>query len=182
MFKEVVVKGNPQLQLFSMIMFFAILLAGCAPGPAAAPALPDMQAFSVPGPEEISFELPVGWQAWGNGFAWSPDDGQTMMGLNRAWIEAGKDPNLPLFPSEGELLSETDLTVGERAAHRADFKVYQVNAAKGVKTFQGYEALYTFPSPDGAVMMAVLFIAPSQDELTALEPVMLHVVESFSMK
>ncbi len=150
--------------------------------PAAAAGLPEMQTLSVPGPEEITFELPVDWQDWGNGFAWSPDDGKTMMGLNRAWVEEGKDARKPLFPAEGELLNEMDLTVGERAVNWADFKVYQVNAAEGTKTFQGYEAVYTFLSPDGTVMLAVLFIAPSEEDLSTIEPVMLHAVESFSMK
>ncbi len=145
-------------------------------------ALPEMQTINVPQMEGVSFELPVGWQAWGNGYAWSPDGGKTLMGLNRGWVQEGKDSNKPLYPSDGELLSESDLTVGERAVHRANFKVYQVNAAEGTKTFMGYEALYSFPSPDGTVMMAVLFIAPGEDDLMALEPVMLHAVESFLMK
>ncbi len=150
--------------------------------PVSRPELPEMQSFSVPGPEGIHFELPVDWQPWGNGFAWSPDDGQTLMGLNRAWVEEGKDARKPLLPEEGELLTESDLQVGEKAVHRADFKVYQINAAQGTKTFNGYEALYTFLSPDGTVMMAVLFIAPSEDALAALEPVMLQAVESFHME
>ncbi len=175
---------EPALEPLEAIALHAIETFSMKPveRPAAAPVLPEMQAFSVPGPEEIAFELPADWQAWGNGFAWSPDDGKTMMGLNRAWVEEGKDARKPLFPEEGELLNEMDLTVGERAVNRADFKVYQVNAAQGTKIFQGYEAVYTFPSPDGTVMMAALFIAPSQEELTAIEPVMLHAVESFSMK
>lgn len=136
------------------------------------------QEFSLPFPEEVTFELPEGWEFWGNAGYLSPDGGRTYAGFRQAWIEEGKDAEIALY-NEGSIVHEkTPVMVGELETHRTIVEVTLTSAATGEVISHTYEMIYAFPAPSGEMMAGVVFSAPTQEELEPLVPIAEHMVES----
>ena len=136
------------------------------------------QEFTLPFPEEVTFELPEGWEFWGNAGYLSPDDGRIYAGFRQAWIEEGKDAEAALY-NEGSVVHEiTTVMVGGLETHRMIVEVTLTSASTGEVISHTYEMIYAFPAPNGEMMAGVIFSAPTRDELEQLVPVAEHMVES----
>lgn len=134
--------------------------------------------FTLPSPEEITFQLPEGWDFWGNAGYLSPDDGKTYAGVRLAWIEDGRNAEEALY-NEGSVVHEkTTVMVSDLETHRYLVEVTLTNASTGKVFSHTYEMIYAFPDPSGEMMAGVIFSASSKAELEPLVPVAEHMVES----
>ena len=134
--------------------------------------------FTLPSPEEISFQLPEEWAFWGNAGYLSPDDGKTYAGVRLAWIEAGKDSEELLYNEGSTVHEKTTVMIGDLETHRYVVEVTLTNASTGKVFSHTYEMIYAFPSPDGEMMAGVIFSVPTKEELELWVPVAEHMVES----
>jgi hypothetical protein len=174
------------------LLVVVVMIAGCAsPAPAAqtanqgqtaetetidlAPVAPQVEEtrvtpalleFSLP--EGISFQLPQGYDWWGNAGWLSNDGGSSFIGLRQAWIVEGQDAARHLFNEDVLILSESDRLVGEIAAHVYTIESYLTVAATGERKLAGYERIYAFPASD-EVMAGVFTQAQSVEALDALD-------------
>lgn len=134
--------------------------------------------FTLPFPEDITFELPEGWEFWGNAGYLSPDDGRTYAGIRLAWIEEGRNAEELLY-NEGSIVHEkTDVTLGTLETHRYIVEVTLTNAVTGKVFSHTYEMIYAFPTPNGEMVAGVIFSAPTEEDLEPLVPLAEHMVES----
>lgn len=144
----------------------------------AAPESLSYREFTLPSPEEITFELPEGWDFWANAGYLSPDDGKTYAGVRLAWIDADHDAEEALY-NEGSIVHEkSTVMVGDLETHRYIVEVTLTNASTGEVFSHTYEMIYAFPAPNGEMMAGVIFSAQSREELEPLVPVAEHMVES----
>ena len=174
------------LPLISMLVLAAsLVLSACTSTllqsdtqiEAAPDALSDRE-FTLPSPEEITFELPESWAFWGNAGYLSPDDGKTYAGVRLAWIDANNDPEEALY-NEGSIVHEkATAMVGELETNRYIVEVTLTNASTGEVFSHTYEMIYAFPAPNGEMMAGVIFSAQTKEELETLVPVAEHMVES----
>lgn len=136
------------------------------------------QEFTLPFPEDVSFELPEGWDFWGNAGYLSPDDGKTYAGIRMAWIEAGRNAEEALY-NEGSIVHEkTTVMVGDLDTHRYIVEVTLTNASTGEVFSHTYEMIYAFPAPNGEMVAGVIFSALTREDLEPLVPIAEHMVES----
>lgn len=136
--------------------------------------------FTLPFPEDISFELPEDWKFWANAGYLSPDDGRTYAGVRLVWIKEGQDAEAHLY-NEGSIVHDkTTVMVGDLETHRYIVEVTLTNAITKEVISHTYEMIYAFPAPDGEMMAGVVFSAPTEQELEPLVPVAEHMVESLS--
>ncbi len=134
--------------------------------------------FSLPSPEEISFELPEDWSFWANAGYLSPDEGKTYAGVRLAWIKEGQDAEALLY-NEGSIVHEKDtVMVGDLETHRYIVEVTLMNAITKEIISHTYEMIYAFPALNGEMMTGVIFSAPTREELEPLVPIAEHMVQS----
>jgi len=182
--------------LFLPILTMVVLLAACSPltslptliptGIAPASVEPTQastsdvsyQTFALPAPEPVSFELPAGWDFWGNGGGLSPDDGRTLAGLRLVWVESDQEAGHRLFNEDSVLLDQTNLTVANVEMQRYTVEVYRTLAATGERSVQGYELVYALSGPSPDQIAGVFVSAPTREELSALAPTAEHMAAS----
>lgn len=134
--------------------------------------------FTLPFPEEISFELPEDWDFWANAGYLSPDDGKIYAGVRLAWIEEGRDAEESLYNEGSTVHEKTTVMIGDLETHRYIVEVTLTNASTNEVFSHSYEMIYAFPAPNGEMMAGVIFSAPTKDELEPLVPIAEHMVES----
>lgn len=136
--------------------------------------------FTLPSPEEISFELPEEWDFWANAGYLSPDDGKTYAGVRLVWIKEGQNAEALLY-NEGSIVHDKKmLMVGDLETHRYIVEVTLTHAVTKEVFSHTYEMIYAFPAPNGEKMTGVIFSAPTEQELESLVPVAEHMVQSLS--
>jgi hypothetical protein len=134
--------------------------------------------FTIPSPEEISFELPEDWSFWANAGYLSPDEGKTYAGVRLAWIKEGQDAETALY-NEGSIVHEKEtVMVDDLETHRYIVEVTLTNAITEEVISHTYEMIYAFPAPNGEMMTGVAFSAPTREELEPLVPIAEHMVQS----
>ena len=134
--------------------------------------------FTLPFPEEISFELPDDWDFWANAGYLSPDEGKTYAGVRMAWIEEGHDAEQALYNEGSKVHEKTTVTVGDLETHRYIVEVVLKNASTNEVFSHKYEMIYAFPAPDNDMVAGVIFSAPTREELEPLVPIAEHMVAS----
>jgi len=166
------------------LMRFASLLVVWIAFSACSASLPGNQTevkykeFTLPVPEDISFELPEGWEFWGNAGYLSPDGGKTYAGVRLAWIEEGRNAEELLY-NEGSIVHEkTTVMFDDLETHRYIVEVTLTSAITGEVISHTYEMIYAFPTPNGEMVAGVIFSAPAEEDLDALVPIAEHMVES----
>lgn len=160
-----------------LVLLTGAVLSACAPV-SVRPEPIAYEEFTLPSPEGISFELPKGWEFWGNAGYLSPDDGKTYAGVRLAWIEAGRDTEAALY-NEGSIVHEkTTVTVGNLETHRYIVEVTLTSASTGKVFSHTYEMIHAFPDPSGEMMVGVIFSASTREELEPWVPIAEHMVES----
>lgn len=167
------------------VLVFSIVLSACTAilpaegtSPGGSPDPISYKEFTLPFPEEITFELPESWDFWGNAGYLSPDDGKTYAGVRLAWIDADHDAEEALY-NEGSIVHEkTTVMVGDRETHRYIVEVTLTNASTGEVFSHTYEMIYAFPAPNGEMMAGVIFSAQTREELEPMVPVAEHMVAS----
>lgn len=178
---------NTTLILFVSILVLAISIVLSACTPSLVPSETQIEAaadvisykeFTLPFPEDISFELPEGWDFWANAGYLSPDDGKTYAGVRLAWIEEGKDAETALYNEGSTVHEKATVMVGDLETHRYIVEVTLTNASTGKVFSHTYEMIYAFPAPNGEMMAGVVFSAPTKEELEPLIPIAEHMVES----
>jgi hypothetical protein len=168
---------STSMHVAAMLMAICIALSACAPAPTQAEAIV-YKEFTLPFPEEISFELPEDWEFWGNAGYLSPDDGKVYAGVRLAWIEEGRDSESLLY-NEGSIVHDKKtVRVGDLQTHRYIVEVTLTSASTGEVISHTYEMIYAFPAPDGETVAGIIFSAPTKEELEPLVPVAEHMVES----
>jgi len=134
--------------------------------------------FTLPFPEEVSFELPDDWEFWANAGYLSPNEGKTYAGVRLAWIEADKDAEAALY-NEGSVVHEkTTVMIGDQETHRYIVEVTLTNASTNEVISHTYEMIYAFPAPNGEMMAGVVFSASTKEELEPLVAIAEHMVQS----
>jgi hypothetical protein len=134
--------------------------------------------FTLPFPEDISFELPEEWDFWANAGYLSPDEGKTFAGVRLAWIKEGQDAEALLY-NEGSIVHEKDtVIVGDLETHRYIVEVTLTNAITKEVISHTYEMIYAFPAANGEMMTGVAFSAPTREELEPLVPIAKHMIQS----
>jgi hypothetical protein len=134
--------------------------------------------FTIPGPESASFELPEGWDFWGNGGWLSPDNGHTLAGLRMTWTKPGQDARRLLFNEDAVILEQSSLTINQTEMTRYKVITYLTNAATRQRVVDGYELIYAFPGNKPNVIAGVFVRAASLKELDPLEPIVEHMAAS----
>lgn len=168
-----------------LVLVLAIVLGACTPNLAQTSPRRKLSAdttayktFTLPSPEEISFELPASWDFWGNAGYLSPDEGKTYAGVRLAWIEEGRDAEVLLY-NEGSIVHEkATVMVGDLETHRYIVEVTLTSASTGEVFSHTYEMIYAFPAPNGEMIAGVVLSARSREELEQMAPVAEHMVES----
>jgi len=136
------------------------------------------QEFSMPGALAVRFELPEGWDWWGNGGNLSPNDGKTLAGVAFVWINEGQDAESLLYNEGATVLDKVDVKIGELETHRYVVEEVFKNAATGEVFDRRFRMIYAFPSPEGDMMVGVFVSDTSAEELEALSAVAEHMVSS----
>lgn len=167
------------------MMVLCMVLSACSTPPAQTemkiePTLetPSYKEFTLPFPEDISFELPDDWDFWANAGYLSPDDGKTYAGVRLAWIEEDRNAEEALY-NEGSIVHEKmTVMIGDLETHRYIVEVTLTSASTNEVISQTYEMIYAFPAPNGEMMAGVIFSAPTREELEPLVPIAEHMVQS----
>lgn len=180
------------MKLFIQLALLALILSACAPAAPATPtatASPTAQAIEyqtifLPGDEGISFELPKTWKHYGNGYAFSPDQGQTLFGIKQGWIREGQELDIGLIPEESQLVEQKFISVGDKGAKTYTILLFQPRpeGSVGEPKPMGFEWGCIFTSEDGKQRVDLFVRAEKQEELAQFQPVVLHAVETFTMK
>jgi hypothetical protein len=164
-----------------LILGSYLILASCSTPPTQIGTIPadvSYKEFTLPFPENISFELPDNWDFWGNAGYLSPDDGKTYAGIRLVWIEEGRNVEEALY-NEGSIVHErTTVMVGELETHRTIVEVTLISASTGEVISHTYEMIYAFPAPNGEMMAGAVFSASTREELEPLVPIAEHMVSS----
>jgi len=168
-----------------LVLVFSAALSACTPGSVssetqieAAPDAIPYKDFTLPSPEEISFQLPEAWDFWGNAGYLSPNDGSIYAGVRLAWIEEGKDAEKLLYNEGSTVHEKTNVMIGDLETHRYIVEVTLTNASTGKVFSHTYEMIYAFPDPKGEMMAGVVFSAPTEEDLESLVPIAEHMVKS----
>ncbi|HEY3472956.1 MAG TPA: hypothetical protein VGK56_00015 [Anaerolineales bacterium] len=172
-----------------LALVISIVLSACStPAASSSPpkqaeieATPDAMSykeFSLPFPEDISFQLPEEWDFWGNAGYLSPDDDKTYAGVRLAWIEEGRNAEELLYNEGSTVHEKTNVMIGDLETHRYIVEVILTSASTGEVISHTYEMIYAFPAPDGKMVAGVAFSAPTREELEPLVPIAEHMVES----
>jgi hypothetical protein len=163
------------------LVVLCMVLSACSTPPTQIETNPDTvlyKEFTLPFPEDISFELPDDWDFWANAGYLSSDDGKTYAGVRLAWIEEGRDAEADLY-NEGSIVHEkTTVMVGDLETHRYIVEVTLTSASTNEVISHTYEMIYAFPAPNGEMMAGVIFSAPTREELEPLVPIAEHMVQS----
>jgi hypothetical protein len=184
--EEMQAKNTTLIRFVSMlVLVLSIPLSACTAGfvsgetqiEAASDAIP-YEDFTLPSPEEISFQLPENWDFWGNAGYLSPDDGETYAGVRLAWMEEGKDAEKLLYNEGSTVHEKTTVVIGDLETHRYIVEVTLTNASTGKVFSHTYEMIYAFPDPKREMMAGVVFSAPTREELEPLVPIAEHMVKS----
>lgn len=134
--------------------------------------------FTLPGALAVRFELPEGWDWWGNGGNLSPNDGKTLAGVAFVWIKEGQDAESLLYNEGATVLDKMDVKIGELETHRYVVEEVFKNAATGEIFDRRFRMIYAFPSPEGDMMVGIFVSDTSAEELEALSAVAEHMVSS----
>lgn len=168
-----------------LVLVFSAGLAACTTLPAQAgtklEATPDTtvyKVFTLPFPEEVSFELPEDWDFWANAGYLSPDEGKTYAGVRMAWMEEGHNAEEALYNEGSTVHEKTTVKVGNLETHRYIVEVTLTSASTGEVISHTYEMIYAFPAPNGEMMAGVVFSAPTRQELELWVPTAEHMVTS----
>lgn len=168
-----------------LVLAFSAGFGACAALPAQAgtqpKATPDTtvyKEFTLPFPEEVSFELPENWDFWANAGYLSPDEGKTYAGVRMAWIEEGHNAEEALYNEGSTVHEKTTVKVGDLETHRYIVEVTLTSASTGEVISHTYEMIYAFPAPNGEMVAGVIFSAPTREELEPLVPIAEHMVAS----
>lgn len=168
-----------------LVLAFCVGLTACGTLPAQAgqqmEATPDVISyveFTLPFPEEISFELPQEWDFWGNAGYLSPDDGRTYAGVRLAWIKEGQNAEEALYNEGSKVHEKATVMVGDLETHRYIVESTLKSASTNEVISHTYEMIYAFPAPNGEMMTGVIFSAPTREELEPLVPIAEHMVDS----
>ena len=168
-----------------LVLAFSAGLAACSTPQLQAgtqlEATPDTtvyKEFTLPFPEDVSFELPDDWDFWANAGYLSPDEGKTYAGVRMAWIEEGHDAEQALYNEGSKVHEKTTVMVGDLETHRYIVEVILKNASTNEIFSHTYEMIYAFPAPNGEMVAGVIFSAPTREELEPLVPIAEHMVAS----
>lgn len=134
--------------------------------------------FTLPFPEQISFELPDDWDFWANAGYLSPDDGRTYAGIRLAWIEEDRDAEEALYNDGSTVHEKTTVMIGDLETHRYIVEGILTNASTNEVISHTYEMIYAFPAPNGEMVAGVVFSAPTMEELKPWVPIAEHMVQS----
>lgn len=164
-----------------LILILCVVLSACGTQSGQIetnPVAVSYKEFSLPFPEDISFELPEDWDFWANAGYLSPDDGNIYAGVRMAWIEEGRDAETALYNEGSTVHEKTTVMVGDLETHRYIVEVTLTSAVTDEVISHTFEMIYAFPAPDGELMAGVIFSAPTREELEPLVPIAEHMVES----
>lgn len=172
-----------KLMYFVLLLIPALAVVTSACGTANASTLPPTETvtykeFTLPFPEDISFELPDTWDFWANAGYLSPDDGRTYAGVRLVWIEEGRDAEEALYNEGSTVHEKSTVMIGDLETQRYIVEVILTSASTNEVISHTYELIHAFPSPNGEMMAGVVFSAPSREELEQLVPVAEHMVET----
>jgi hypothetical protein len=159
------------------LMLLCMVLSACS-APSTQIEAVTYKEFTLPHPENISFELPDDWDFWANAGYLSPDDGRTYAGLRLAWIEEGRDAETLLYNEGSTVHEKTTVMVGDLETHRYIVEVILRSAATDEVILHTYEMIYAFPDPNGEMMAGVIFSAPTREEVESLTSIAEHMVAS----
>jgi hypothetical protein len=174
-----------KLMYFVLLLVPALAMLTSACGTTSATALPPTETvtykeFTLPFPEDISFELPDNWDSWANAGYLSPDDGKTYAGVRLVWIEEGRDAEEALYNEGSTVHEKTTVMIGDLETHRYIVEVTLTSASTNEVISHTYEMIYAFPAPNGEMMAGVVFSAPSREELEPLVPIAEHMVQTLT--
>lgn len=164
-----------------LVLGSCLMLVSCSTPPAQIdppPAGVSYKEFTLPFPEEVSFELPDNWDFWGNAGYLSPDGGNTYAGIRVAWIEEGRNAEEALYNEDSVVHDRSTVMVGDLETHRTIVEATLLSASTGEVVSHTYEMIYAFPGPTDDMMAGVVFSAPSREDLEPLVPIAEHMIES----
>ena len=167
------------------MMVLCMVLSACSTPPTPAGTeieltleTPSYKEFTLPFPEDISFELPDDWDFWANAGYLSPDNGRTYAGVRLAWIEEGRDAEEALYNEGSTVHEKKTVMIGDLETHRYIVEVTLTSASTKEVFSHTYEMIYAFPAPNGEIMAGVIFSATTREELEPLIPIAEHMVQS----
>ena len=134
------------------------------------------ETIREPGPGNVSYELPYQWKRWGNAGLFSPDAGQTLIGLRRVWVAPGQEVEAVLLSQHGTVMDRETVSVAEQELVR-----YQLEVPELFNGQPGYELVYVMESPDGEELLGFALQAMTEEALEAGVPVVEHMIATFQM-
>jgi hypothetical protein len=132
------------------------------------------RSFSLP--EGISFELPDSWDFWGNAGYLSPDNGKTLAGIRRTWMDEGMDAERLLYNEDATLLEKSAQNVDGKEVNRYLVEVTLTSASTGEVIMHSYEMIYAIPDEESSIMYGVVFSSPELGGLEDLVPSAEHMI------
>lgn len=163
------------------MLVLCMVLSACSPPSTQIEKNPDTvlyKEFTLPFPEDISFELPDDWDFWANAGYLSPDDGRTYAGVRLAWIEEGRDAESALYNEGSTVHEKTTVMIGDLETHRYIVEVTLTSASTNEVISHTHEMIYAFPAPNGEMMAGVVFSAPTREDLEPMVSIAEHMVQS----
>lgn len=178
------------MAIFHTLLFLAaaLMMTACSPAvdaPALAVNLESIEQFD-PGvmqtvtyrlfslPEGISFELPANWDFWANAGYLSPDNGKTLAGIRRTWMDEGMDAERLLYNEDADLLEKSAQDVDGKELNRYLVEVTLTSASTGDVISHTYEMIYAIPDEANGIMYGAVITSPDRQELETLVPIVEH--------
>lgn len=175
-------KKNQSPLIVPLFLIVILVILACSACSGQSAKAMTFETIQIPGPENMSIQLPEGWAHYGQAANWSPDGGNTLIGIRSAWNQPGMEPEAALLPPDSVVRSAEDVEIAGSSVRVINIEIFEHRQEPSEEAANsiGYEENYLVTTEDGSMVLDFYCRAEKESSLQDLQAVMENLISTYT--